>query len=318
MNWRKISFSKLLWRLYFSFIFVSEIFLVFLDFTYERFNSIIAQHSRNPVTGAEGIVSASYVEEIAEENFDDVPDNDSFTSNSVTFRSLDDDFCNNNGKCCMDNLYQVEKCECNNGRDYERNILTNIQDHLNQTAAIQKATETIPGKASGFKDIQSLSEREKLRSQLTDEILEIKQDNERLYDEIKCAVEAKATKKTRIGIVSCILKESEMKNYKETKHSFGMLPASALQDFIDKGRHLREFVLESNSDNESMLKKINPIKEFNQDHTISDIKKFCDPHTGGRSYELRSGFPPKPLDLNSTSSLVEAKLLNETLFQRLL
>ncbi|CAG5098045.1 Oidioi.mRNA.OKI2018_I69.XSR.g15346.t1.cds [Oikopleura dioica] len=118
----------------------------------------------------------------------------------------------------------------------------------------------------------------------------------------KCAVEAEATKKTRIGIVSCILKgelteaiarlsadfpnllennhelvfqlkfqqlveiiggtESEMKNYKETEHSFGMLPASALQDFIDKGRHLREFVLESNSDNESMLKKINQIKKI--------------------------------------------------------
>ncbi|CAG5114227.1 Oidioi.mRNA.OKI2018_I69.chr2.g8291.t1.cds [Oikopleura dioica] len=60
------------------------------------------------------------------------------------------------------------------------------------------------------------------------------------------------------------------------------------------------------------------VQEFNQDHTISDIKKFCDPHAGGRSYELRSGFPPKPLDLNSTSSLVEAKLLNETVIQRLL
>lgn len=133
-----------------------------------------------------------------------------------------------------------------------------IQDHLNQTAAIQKATEIIPGKAAGFKDIKStlkfkekelmnnegtvinldndhrvlqsqllkveklesklvkeksrlrseiqtlevdvkeykdidgLNERERekeneldrLRTQLTDEILEIKQDNERLYDEI--------------------------------------------------------------------------------------------------------------------------------------
>ena len=55
-----------------------------------------------------------------------------------------------------------------------------------------------------------------------------------------------------------------MKNYKETEHSFGMLPASALQDFIDKGRHLREFVLESNSDNESMLKKINQIKKVDR------------------------------------------------------
>ncbi|CAG5098811.1 Oidioi.mRNA.OKI2018_I69.XSR.g15998.t2.cds [Oikopleura dioica] len=26
-----------------------------------------------------------------------------------------DDFCNNNGKCCMDNLYQVKKCECDKG-----------------------------------------------------------------------------------------------------------------------------------------------------------------------------------------------------------
>ncbi|CAG5109772.1 Oidioi.mRNA.OKI2018_I69.chr2.g4263.t2.cds [Oikopleura dioica] len=38
--------------------------------------------AKNPVTGAEGIVPASYVEEIAEENYDDVPDNDSFTSDS--------------------------------------------------------------------------------------------------------------------------------------------------------------------------------------------------------------------------------------------
>ena len=58
--------------------------------------------------------------------------------------------------------------------------------------------------------------------------------------------------------------------------------------------------------------------EFNQDHTILDLKKFCDPHAGGRKYELRSGYPPKPLDLTSTSSLVDAKLLNETVIQRLL
>ena len=57
--------------------------------------------------------------------------------------------------------------------------------------------------------------------------------------------------------------------------------------------------------------------EFNQDHTILDLKKFCDPHAGGRNYELRSGYPPKPLDLTSTSSLVDAKLLNETVIQRL-
>jgi len=60
------------------------------------------------------------------------------------------------------------------------------------------------------------------------------------------------------------------------------------------------------------------VQEFNQDHTILDLKKFCDPHAGGRNYELRSGYPPKPLDLTSASSLVDAKLLNETVIQRLL
>lgn len=60
------------------------------------------------------------------------------------------------------------------------------------------------------------------------------------------------------------------------------------------------------------------VQEFNQDHTITDLKSFCDVHAGGRTYELRSGFPPKPLDLTSSSTLLEAKLLNETIIQRLL
>lgn len=40
-------------------------------------------HSRNPVSGATGILPASYVEELpANPEYDPIPDNDSFTSDS--------------------------------------------------------------------------------------------------------------------------------------------------------------------------------------------------------------------------------------------
>jgi len=116
----------------------------------------------------------------------------------------------------------------------------------------------------------------------------------------KCQAEIEVTKKTRIGIVSCILRgelteaiarlstdfpnllesnhelvfqlkfqqlveiiggtESEMKNYKDTENSFGRIPGDALRDFIEKGRSLREFVL-ANIDNQE-ASKMNQIKKL--------------------------------------------------------
>jgi len=51
-----------------------------------------------------------------------------------------------------------------------------------------------------------------------------------------------------------------MKNYKDTENSFGRLPGDALQDFIEKGRSLREFVL-ANIDNQE-ASKMNQIKKI--------------------------------------------------------
>ncbi len=50
-----------------------------------------------------------------------------------------------------------------------------------------------------------------------------------------------------------------MKNYKDTKNSFGRLPGDALQDFIEKGRNLREYVLANIDNHESS--KMNQIKK---------------------------------------------------------
>jgi len=60
------------------------------------------------------------------------------------------------------------------------------------------------------------------------------------------------------------------------------------------------------------------VQEFNQDHTVGDLKHFCASSAGDRNFELRAGYPPKPIDLSSTSTLQEAKLLNETIIQRYL
>ena len=58
--------------------------------------------------------------------------------------------------------------------------------------------------------------------------------------------------------------------------------------------------------------------EFNQSHTVTDLKNFCAASSGGKNFELRAGFPPKPIDLNSEQTLQDAKLLNETVIQRYL
>jgi len=60
------------------------------------------------------------------------------------------------------------------------------------------------------------------------------------------------------------------------------------------------------------------VQEFNQSHSISDLRDFCASFASGAKFELRAGFPPKPIDLSSTASLKDAKLLNETVIQRLL
>jgi len=60
------------------------------------------------------------------------------------------------------------------------------------------------------------------------------------------------------------------------------------------------------------------VQEFNQSHTVTDLKNFCAASSGGKNFELRSGFPPKPLDLSSEQTLQDAKLLNETVIQRYL
>jgi len=60
------------------------------------------------------------------------------------------------------------------------------------------------------------------------------------------------------------------------------------------------------------------VQEFNQSHTVTDLKNFCAATSGGKNFELRAGFPPKPIDLNSEQTLQDAKLLNETVIQRYL
>jgi len=60
------------------------------------------------------------------------------------------------------------------------------------------------------------------------------------------------------------------------------------------------------------------VQEFNQSHTVTDLKNFCAASSGGKNFELRAGFPPKPIDLNSEQTLQDAKLLNETVIQRYL
>merc|ERR1711892_56441 len=60
------------------------------------------------------------------------------------------------------------------------------------------------------------------------------------------------------------------------------------------------------------------VQEFNQDHTIADLKSFCALAAPGKSFELRAGFPPKPITADDGQSLMDAKLLNETVIQRLL
>ena len=57
--------------------------------------------------------------------------------------------------------------------------------------------------------------------------------------------------------------------------------------------------------------------EFNQSHTVQDLAGFCAGFASGKNFELRAGFPPKPIDLEGTQSLKDAKLLNETIIQRL-
>ena len=51
---------------------------------------------------------------------------------------------------------------------------------------------------------------------------------------------------------------------------------------------------------------------------MTDLKNFCAATSGGKNFELRAGFPPKPIDLNSEQTLQDAKLLNETVIQRYL
>lgn len=60
------------------------------------------------------------------------------------------------------------------------------------------------------------------------------------------------------------------------------------------------------------------VQAFNQSHTITDLKNFCAASSGGKNFELRAGFPPKPIDLNNEQTLQDAKLLNETVIQRYL
>lgn len=59
------------------------------------------------------------------------------------------------------------------------------------------------------------------------------------------------------------------------------------------------------------------VQEFNQDHTVADLQNFCATFASGKNFELRSGFPPKPITASSTLTLSEAKLLNETVIQKL-
>lgn len=60
------------------------------------------------------------------------------------------------------------------------------------------------------------------------------------------------------------------------------------------------------------------VQEFNQSQTISDLRNFCAAYSGGKDFELRTGFPPKPITSPNSQSLKDAKLLNETVIQRLL
>ena len=60
------------------------------------------------------------------------------------------------------------------------------------------------------------------------------------------------------------------------------------------------------------------VQEFNQDHTIADLKSFCALAAPGKAFELRAGFPPKPITADDGQSLKDANLLNETVIQRLL
>jgi len=59
------------------------------------------------------------------------------------------------------------------------------------------------------------------------------------------------------------------------------------------------------------------VQEFNQSHTVQDLKSFCAGFASGKDFELRAGFPPKPIDLSQSKSLKDASLLNETIIQRL-
>jgi len=60
------------------------------------------------------------------------------------------------------------------------------------------------------------------------------------------------------------------------------------------------------------------VQEFNQCHTLADLKSFCAQAAPGKSFELRAGFPPKPITADDGQTLKEANLLNETVIQRLL
>jgi len=93
-----------------------------------------------------------------------------------------------------------------------------------------------------------------------------------------------------------------MKNYKDTENSFGRLPGDALQDFIEKGRSLREFVL-ANIDNQE-ASKMNQIKKIStllidNDPSKSPVADLFDKTRRERAgFKIRgAGFEPTSLHL---------------------
>jgi len=60
------------------------------------------------------------------------------------------------------------------------------------------------------------------------------------------------------------------------------------------------------------------VQEFNQSHTILDLRAFCAGGAGDKPFELRAGFPPKPITADDGQTLKDANLLNETIIQRCL
>merc|ERR1711920_628985 len=57
------------------------------------------------------------------------------------------------------------------------------------------------------------------------------------------------------------------------------------------------------------------VQEFNEDHTIGDLRAFCSQCAGGVAMTVRGGFPPKPLS-DDAQTLKDAGLVGAAVTAR--